>query len=335
MNDKIDFVILWVDGNDEKWLKEKNKYKKMITGEDISNNVNRFRDWDLLRYWFRGVEKNASWVNRIHFVTWGHIPSWLDTTNPKLNIVKHEDFIPKEYLPTFNSNVIQFYLNRIEGLSERFVMFDDDIYVIDKTKKEDFFVGDKICDNFGERIFNISKPGDVYPHAVLNNIQYINKKYSKKEFYKRNFFKIYSFKNGFLINFRTFMSIIYHNFVGINHEHICMSYTKKHYGEFWDLCGNDLLKCSSNKFRDYSDLTTLMVRYIALLNGEFVPRSINFGKRFELNNNNDKLYSSIINKKYKVLCINDSNPDIDFESTQKKLIESFEYILPEKSSFEK
>ena len=25
---KIDFVILWVDGNDKEWLKEKQKYEK-------------------------------------------------------------------------------------------------------------------------------------------------------------------------------------------------------------------------------------------------------------------------------------------------------------------
>ena len=31
----------------------------------------RYRDWDLLRYWFRGVERFAPWVRRIHFVTWG------------------------------------------------------------------------------------------------------------------------------------------------------------------------------------------------------------------------------------------------------------------------
>ena len=31
---KIDFVITWVDGNDSKWLEEKNKYK------NNSNNTN-------------------------------------------------------------------------------------------------------------------------------------------------------------------------------------------------------------------------------------------------------------------------------------------------------
>ncbi|WP_407192009.1 hypothetical protein [Citrobacter freundii] len=36
-------------------------------------------------------------------VTCGQIPSWIDTKNKKLNIVFHKDFIPEEYLPTFNS----------------------------------------------------------------------------------------------------------------------------------------------------------------------------------------------------------------------------------------
>ena len=89
MNQKIDFVIMWVDGSDPAWLEEKNKYlEKKI---DTSNAINRYRDMGLLKYWFRGVEKFTPWVNKVHFVTWGHIPSWLNTNNPKLNVVRHED----------------------------------------------------------------------------------------------------------------------------------------------------------------------------------------------------------------------------------------------------
>ena len=44
--------------------------------------------------------------------------------------------------------------------------------------------------------------------------------------------------------------------------------------------------------------------------------------------------SSIKKQKYKAVCVNDTNPDLDFEKEQKKLIEAFEAILPEKSSFE-
>ena len=64
---KIDFVIPWVDGNDPKWKIEKDKYSP--TKADESNASNRYRDWGLLPYWFRAVEKYTPWVNKIYFVT--------------------------------------------------------------------------------------------------------------------------------------------------------------------------------------------------------------------------------------------------------------------------
>ena len=91
----IDFVITWVDGNDLEWKREK-AARLGHTDMDISVNTDdrkeRYRDWDNLRYWFRGMEKYAPWVRKVHFVTWGHIPQWLNTKHPKLNIVCHEDF---------------------------------------------------------------------------------------------------------------------------------------------------------------------------------------------------------------------------------------------------
>ena len=84
--EQIDFVVTWVDGADETWRREKAKYAQE-TGDD--DRRERYRDWDLLRYWFRGVERYAPWVRNIHFVTWGHLPQWLDTRNPKLRIVRH------------------------------------------------------------------------------------------------------------------------------------------------------------------------------------------------------------------------------------------------------
>ena len=55
--EKIDFVIIWVDGNDPEWQKEKRMYDK---SNDKGDNTDvRFRSWDNLQYWFRGVEKFA------------------------------------------------------------------------------------------------------------------------------------------------------------------------------------------------------------------------------------------------------------------------------------
>ena len=61
MESKVDFVILWVDGNDTVWKKEKELYIPKLDNED-NNSVNRYRDWENLKYWFRTIEKNAKWV---------------------------------------------------------------------------------------------------------------------------------------------------------------------------------------------------------------------------------------------------------------------------------
>ncbi len=83
----IDFVILWVDGNDPKWQVKKNQYR---SDDDNLNSVERYRDYGMLKYWFRMVEVNAPWVNKIHLVTDHQVPTWLDTNHPKyiLSIMK-------------------------------------------------------------------------------------------------------------------------------------------------------------------------------------------------------------------------------------------------------
>lgn len=58
VEEKIDIVVLWVDGNDEEWIKEKNKYSN-LRGD---SKVNRFRDCENLQYLFRGIDKYANWV---------------------------------------------------------------------------------------------------------------------------------------------------------------------------------------------------------------------------------------------------------------------------------
>ena len=332
--DKIDFVVLWVDGSDINWLKEKNKYSpKKI---DITNSALRYRDYGTLKYFFRAIEKNAPWVNKVHFVTWGHLPDWLNIDNPKIHIVKHEDFIPKKYLPTFNSNVIQYYLDRIPGISDKFVMFDDDMFIINKVNDTDFFVGDKICDVFGEKPLWYSKKGDKYPHCLLNNLQVINENYSKKNVYKKNWFKYFNPKYGFELNFRTLLLLPFEEFTGIYTQHICQAYTKAYYKKFWDLCGEELEEASNNRFRDRSDYSTFLIKYLEVLDGNFIPRSIKFGLKYEIHSDNTvKICQAIEKQKSKILCINDSDTDFDFEIAKKELQNAFEKILFEKSNFEK
>ena len=49
---------------------------------------------------------------------------------------------------------------------------------------------------------------------------------------------------------------------------------------------------------------------------------------------NRELYDTIRNQKKRMICINDTCTQEEFEEAKPKVIECFEKILPEKSSFE-
>ena len=140
----IDIVVTWVDGNDPAWQASRSKYE--INSDDPGNAARRYRDWDLMRYWFRGVEKHAPWVNKVIFVTCGQHPDWLNLDNPKLRLVDHSEYMPADALPTFNSNAIELGINKIEGLSDRFILFNDDFFILDDVKETDFFRDGLPCD---------------------------------------------------------------------------------------------------------------------------------------------------------------------------------------------
>ena len=47
----IDFVITWVDGSDPLWFRQKqNAKKKQGVSVDIDDRIERYRDWEILKY---------------------------------------------------------------------------------------------------------------------------------------------------------------------------------------------------------------------------------------------------------------------------------------------
>lgn len=46
--------------------------------------------------------------------------------------------MPEGSLPVFNSNALEVNIHRIKGLSEKFVYFNDDIFIINNVKEEEF-----------------------------------------------------------------------------------------------------------------------------------------------------------------------------------------------------
>jgi len=329
MQSDIDFVLLWVDGNDKNWHLEKSKY---APGYNADVSAVRYRDWDNLQYWFRGVEKYAPWVRKIHFITCGHYPEWLNLNHPKLNFVKHSDYIPSDYLPTFNSNAIELGIHRIEELSDKFVCFNDDMFVINKVGKSDFFKKDLPCDQV---IMNCIIPLGVVSYTDFNNMHIVNKYFKKNTVIKNNLLKWYNLSYG-LMNFNNIFFLPWKNFSRFISRHLPIPYLKKTYQEVWEAEEKLLDNTTKNKFRTKEDVSHWLFRYWRLMKGEFYPAP-NLGKKVGISasdKHNALIYNAIKKQKYRVICVNDEEENIDFELEKRKLKEAFEYILPEKSSFE-
>ena len=129
----MDAIVTYVDGLDPLWQQD---YERTV-GKKILDK--RFRDWGTLKYHFRGLEKFMPYIDRIHLVVArdSQVPAWVNRKT--VNVVLHEDIMPKESLPTFNSSMIEMFLHRIPGLTERFLYFNDDMYTVKPCRFEDFF----------------------------------------------------------------------------------------------------------------------------------------------------------------------------------------------------
>jgi hypothetical protein len=333
MNDVVDFVITWVDGNDPAWLKERKDYAMQANCEVDNRNV-RFRDWENLKYWFRGVEKFMPWVNNIYFVTYGHLPQWLNVNHPKLKIVKHSDYIPKEYLPTFNSNVIEFYFHRIEGLSDKFVYFNDDHFILDHVEKSRFFRNGLPCDMAAMTTDSYTKP-TIFDCSNYLSTALINKHFNKAEVMSRYFTKWFTFQYV-----KTSVKNFYYKFVrlfpGFSINHLPQAYLKKTYSDVWEKCGEELQKTSQCRFRQYGIVAFWLFRYWQLASGNFQPYNYDKDGAFlEIDDSNVDWIAGIIkHKEKKLVCLNDTDNISDFPSCKAKILEALDEILPEKCSFE-
>lgn len=137
----IDFVFPFVDSTDPVWQKQYLAAKGETITNQESNGITRFRPNNYLKYLFRGLEKYLPWINKIHLIvaSEAQVPSWLDKN--KIHVVLHEDIIPAELLPTFNSSTIECFYHNIIGLSDRFIYGNDDMFALNYCAETDFFNG--------------------------------------------------------------------------------------------------------------------------------------------------------------------------------------------------
>ena len=314
--ESVDIVITYLNDSDPVWTESFNKYKEEEINKGIAtlNNKQAFgkdrvRDWDTLKYWFRGVEKNCPWVRKIFFIIQGpnQIPSWLNINNSKLRIVYHDEYVPKELLPTFNSRPIEIYTCKIKDLSNNYIRCNDDCYFLNPIPEDMFFKNGKPVMPENRRpfeLFDASGVGAPFWGALNNNMK-IEKKYLNGKNYT----------------------------YGITH--LQMPCDKNFELQILNIHNEEIMQgLSVSRFRNSFNYNIFLFDNLerlcenTIINNDIFQDSIYTNLKLDLDYN--------ILKTKQCVCINDTDKaDKDYINIKKQLIEFFEELFPNKSSFEK
>lgn len=144
----IDAVVTWVDGNDPVLRAKRAQFAGQLAAKSGGAEATRFADHDEIRHCLRSLLRFAPWFRHIYVVTDGQTPQavkdlWAADAalRARLRIVDHTEIFRDQLaaLPVFNSLAIETKLYRIDGLAERFVVFNDDFSLLRAVTEADFF----------------------------------------------------------------------------------------------------------------------------------------------------------------------------------------------------
>lgn len=309
-----DIVCTYLNERDKTWQEEYEYWKNKEIKEGIAKENNRqafgkerIREWDAFKYWFRGVEQNCKWVNKVFLIVQNekHIPEWLNTNHPKLRIVYHDEYIPKELLPTFNAMTISTYTANIKDLSNLYVLSDDDYYFLNPIEETRFFkCGLPVHpDNRIEyKYYEDTNESDNVFYKILNTTLKFEEKFMvekvKYGFYHLPEARSKMFEKGIIDKY--YNELMEHNLPSkFRSENNLCPYM---YNDLLKIChkaigGNPYKNCA------YCDLKS----------------TVNFDDYW----NKD------------MVCFNDTERVDDYEETKRKLIDFLDRKFPNKSSFEK
>jgi Stealth protein CR2, conserved region 2/Stealth protein CR1, conserved region 1/Stealth protein CR4, conserved region 4 len=310
-NLEVDLVYLWVDGNDPKWQEKKRIFTGRVSDASEQNNLGRYVSNDELRYALRSVEKHTPWIRKIFIVTDDQQPEWLDKTNPKIHLVDHKDIMPAEILPCFNSNVIEYFLYKIPGLSECFLLANDDMFFNADLSPDFFFAKDgfpivrlkrRPLGKWHYRLeLLIKKPGQ-YNQSLIDAASIVEKKFGKY-------------------------------YPGYPHHNVD-AYRKSDYRTaVEEIFAEQIENAQHHRIRAFGDLQRLAFMFYVLAIGhghlKYVERRES--KRIPTHKSNLKKY--IDKYQPKLFCLNDSQRVTD--EHRKKIKPFLETLFPTKSAFEK
>nr|Q9RGR0.1 RecName: Full=Capsular polysaccharide phosphotransferase LcbA; AltName: Full=Stealth protein LcbA [Neisseria meningitidis]AAF21950.1 LcbA [Neisseria meningitidis]AEQ62071.1 LcbA [Neisseria meningitidis]CCP19790.1 capsule phosphotransferase [Neisseria meningitidis] len=246
---KIDVVFTWVDNSDTQWQQRHQQYCHAASPNNLySNDETRFANHNELYYSLHSVRSFLPWVNHIYIITDSQTPKWFKSAEyPNVSIIDHSEIIDKQYLPTFNSHVIEAHLHNIPNLSEHFIYFNDDVFVARPLHREHFFHANGIASLFiaDKSLQKMATKGTITPtlSASQNCIRLLNQRYD----------------------------------CNLDHPlvHTYVPLRKSGFQTAWQYYREEIKAFLPNKFRTNQDLNlaTFLVPWLMYLDGKSIPNN--------------------------------------------------------------
>lgn len=301
MSERIDLVVPMVFATDAKW---KEKYAATCKRYGIPVNIDdeRVRTWNLEKYFFRAIEKFMPWIDTIHLIldSETQIPDWLDAS--KVHIVYHKDIMPEELLPTFNSQAIEMWLHKIEGLAEKFIYANDDMIVVSPMEPTDFFVNGFPVIHCDEKYYD--DLSGIFRTVCRRTLDMVAKDAGV------------TFADGILLKDG-------HSYAPMLRSTLLDAVER--YG--------DKMIASCSPFRERKNFIQYLYTYMQWLLGSHIDGH-HTHHYFSLGTSTDKIRKVVGSGKAGVCCFNDSGSG-DWNETSRVVREELEKILGEKCMYEK
>ena len=309
----VDLVYLWVDGNDPKWQAKRNAFIGKTNESTPNDCKGRYANNDELKYSLRSIEMYAPWIRKIFIVTDEQTPEWLNTDNPKIKIVDHKDIMPTECLPCYNSCIIEHYIYRIEGLSEHFLLANDDMFLNKETTYSDFF------------------NANDFPIIRLNRKPFRKIRWYWRENIRKNPLKNYSKTIANVSKLIEEKYGIYYS--GLPHHNID-AYCKSNNKQIVEVIfPQKFLENRGHHVRNNDDIQRVIFSYIPLAEKRGELKYVTGEESMLVRIHKKKDYDKLTKNNPIFFCMNDSEYAQDSDRIEAKVF--LERRFPEKSSFEK
>jgi len=180
-------VFMYVDGHDPSHEEKRRRYRSEFSDATLSKNISdtgdtdiRFLDVGEITFSVNSVLKYLPWIRKIFIVTDAQVPPLAPHLLKlgRVQIIDHREIIPARYLPTFNANVIESFLYRIDGISEIFLFNNDDVMHFSPICPDFFFTTNE------EDLISLEL------HAFPAFFRWIKRQYSRVSKYQANIYSL-------------------------------------------------------------------------------------------------------------------------------------------------